>query len=72
MCKHDNTDPHSLSNREAYTTSHLDFILVACFSKQTLSGSVELSVRCLVPQAALLILDTNHLDILSVSIAGNT
>lgn len=61
-----NKDYHSYANIDEVVMTHIDFDLAADFDKNQLSGSVELTLKYLQPEAKELILDTKALDIQKV------
>ncbi|CAJ0761004.1 10479_t:CDS:2, partial [Entrophospora sp. SA101] len=60
-------DPNSLSNIDKIKTNHVDLKLKVNFEEKLIEGSVTLHLVNLVDDVHKVILDTNHLEIKSVS-----
>jgi aminopeptidase N len=54
-------DPHSLANLDAFRVRHLDLALDVDFERRRLSGTVDLAVERLDPEAVALVLDSQDL-----------
>ncbi|CAJ0763134.1 4704_t:CDS:10 [Entrophospora sp. SA101] len=63
-------DPNSLSNIDKIKTNHVDLKLKVNFEEKLIEGSVTLHLVNLVDDVHKVILDTNHLEIKSVSRDG--
>ncbi|XP_052781053.1 leukotriene A-4 hydrolase-like [Mya arenaria] len=60
------TDPSSFSNPEDVLVEHIHLDLTVCFAKHTLSGSVQLKLKRVKPEAEFVVLDTRGITVTSV------
>ncbi|XP_052779283.1 leukotriene A-4 hydrolase-like [Mya arenaria] len=60
------TDPSSFSNPEDVLVEHIHLDLTVCFTKHTLSGSVQLKLKRVKPEAEFVVLDTRGITVTSV------
>ncbi|PWW77874.1 leukotriene A-4 hydrol [Tuber magnatum] len=63
-------DPNTLSNHLEFSTAHTAISLTLSFSKSSLYGEVELTLKALADGLKQVVLDTSFLDIKAVAVNG--
>jgi len=63
-------DPNTLSNHLEFSTAHTAISLTLSFSKSSLYGEVELTLKALANGLKQVVLDTSFLDVRAVAVNG--